>query len=133
MESKIPKEAFPMIGTVENPALFFDGENLFLSYEIAPAAGGGIAILIFYDVIYFEKNPINVDGIMTSRYPVSPWNFTEVTGSDRTAKWRALKPRFWTISFNDRTVEVVFSKVQKVHEIRDVVSPSSALKGFLSS
>ena len=131
MEGARPTENFPLMGTVENPALFSDGRDLFLSYDIAPAAGGGIAILKFSDVIHFEQKPINVEGLGDVASPTKPWDFTEVFGSDRTILWKALEPRFWTISFNDVTVEVVFSKVHKAYETREVVRPSDALAGFL--
>lgn len=131
MEGIQPTETFPLIGTVENPALFSDGRDLFLSYEIAPAAGDGIAILRFSDVIHFEQNPINVEGLRDALFPTKPWDFTEVLGSDRTIRGKAREPRFWTISFNDVTVEVVFSKVHKVHETREIIRPPEALAGFL--
>ncbi|PRA88066.1 hypothetical protein CQ054_06690 [Ochrobactrum sp. MYb29] len=128
-----PPECLPEIGTIENPALFFDGYDLLLAYDIAPVSGGGVAILAFLRVFHFEKNPINVEGLQAARYPVSPWNFTEVTGSDRTERWRSLRPRFWTISFTDVTVEVVFSQVSKVYETRENVQPVIALRRFLAS
>ena len=131
MEGIRPNETFPLIGTVENPAVFSDGRDLLLSYEIAPVAGGGIAILKFSDVIHFEQNPINVEGLKDAVFPAKPWDFTEVFGSDRTTRWKALEPRFWTISFNDVTVEVVFSKVHKAHETREGVRPPDALAGYL--
>jgi hypothetical protein len=133
MESKTPEENFPAIGTIQNPALFFDGYDLLLSYDIAPIAGGGIAILKFLDVIHFENNPINVEGLRNARYPTKAWDFTEIYDSDRTAKWKALSPRFWTISFNDVTVEVIFSEVQIVHETRLAKRPSEALVGLLAT
>ncbi|WP_377191389.1 hypothetical protein [Ruegeria meonggei] len=133
MESKTPQEDFPTIGTNENPAIFFDGSDLLLSYDIAPVAGGGIAILKFFDVIHFEKNPINVEGLRDAKYPTNAWDFTEVCDSDRTAKWKALSPRFWTISFNDVTVEIIFSEVQIVYETRRTESPSEALVRLLTT
>ncbi|MPL74847.1 hypothetical protein SDC9_20666 [bioreactor metagenome] len=133
MKGAHPKETFPEIGTVDVPALFSDGEDLLLSYEVAPVAGGGIAILKFSDVIYFEQNPNNVKGIRNASFPASPWEFTEVFDSDRTTFWTALEPRFWTISFNDVTVEVVFSKVQKVHQTCEAVRPAKALADYLST
>ena len=132
MESKSPQEDLPVIGTVENPAIFFDGSDLMLSYDVAPVAGGGVAILKFSDVIHFEKNPTNVEGLGYAKYPTKAWDFTEVFGSERTTRWKALSPRFWTISFNDVTFEIVFSKVQIVQETRQVVGPSAALVGFLA-
>jgi hypothetical protein len=133
MESKTPQEDFPAIGTVENPAIFSDGSDLLLSYDIAPVAGGGVAILKFSDVIHFEQNPMNVKGLGHAKYPTKAWDFTEVYGSERTTKWKALSPRFWTISFNDVTVEIVFSKVKIVQETRQAVGPSAALVGFLAT
>lgn len=133
MESKRPKENFPAIGTIENPAVFFDGSDLLLSYDIAPVAGGGVAVLKFSDVIYFEKNPINVEGLRNAKYPTKAWDFTEIDESDRTARWKALSPRFWTISFNDVTVEIIFSKVQMIHEARRAETPSEALVRLLGA
>ena len=36
--SKEPREEFPVIGTEEVPAVFFDGDKLLLCYEVAPIA-----------------------------------------------------------------------------------------------
>ena len=33
---KEPREEFPVIGTEEVPAVFFDGDKLLLCYEVAP-------------------------------------------------------------------------------------------------
>lgn len=52
--------------------------------------------------------------------------------SHRTVKWRALSPRFCSISFNDVTVEVVFSDVQLVKETQRPESPSEALVRHLA-
>jgi hypothetical protein len=60
MEGKPPEEVFPAIGTVENPAIFYDGRDLLLCYEVAPVDDGGTVILAFNDVIFFEQNPHNV-------------------------------------------------------------------------
>jgi hypothetical protein len=132
MKSSRPQEEFPSIGTIENPAMFFDGSDLLLSYDIAPVAGGGIAILKFSRVVHFGQIPVNVEGLRDARYPTTAWDFTEVYDSDRTTKWKALLPRFWTISFNDLTVEVVFSDVKIVHETRQVGRPSEALVRLIS-
>jgi hypothetical protein len=133
MKDRSPPEALPAIGTVENPAFFFDGSDLFLSYQTAPVAGGGVAVLQFSDVICFEMNPANVHGLAAYPYPISPWNFTEVLDSDRTTRWRVLTPRFWTISFNDVAVEVVFSDVEKVYEASSDCPPAAALLACLKA
>lgn len=133
MEGRPPQENYPLIGTVQNPVFFFDGCDLLLSYDVAPAAGGGVAILKFSDVIYFEKNAINVEGLRDAPYPIKAWDFTEVRGSERLTKWKALDPRFWTISFNDMSVEIVFQQVQLVQETRQVAQPSETLLGFLTA
>ena len=133
MEGKPPLETFPQIGTIEDPALFCAERTLLLSYELAPVGGGGNAILFFSDVVYFEQNPNNVhEGLRQSVYPVRAWDFTEVFGSDRIKRWGHTPRRFWTISFNDVMVEVVFAKVRLVHEARYEVSPPAALLDFLA-
>lgn len=137
MEGKSPPERFPQIGTVEDPALFRDCErNLLLCYEIAPVDGGGNVILAFSGVVYFEQNPNNVhEGLRDSKYPVRHWDFTEVFGSDRTDRWSSQfsARRFWTISFNDWMVEIVFSSVEQVHRTPEQIAPDAALLGYLTT
>ncbi len=137
MEGRTPPEKFPQIGTVEDPALFRDCDrNLLLSYEIAPVDGGGNAILEFSDVVYYEQNPNNVhEGLRNSKYPVRHWDFTEIWGSDRTDKWSSqhFPRRFWTISFNDWMVEVVFSGVKLVQESREEIAPDAGLLNYLTA
>jgi len=127
------KEAFPRIGTIESPSLFSDGDKLLLSYEVAPVDGGGTVILQFDDVLHFEQNPMNVEGISGARFPTSAWQFTEVLDSDRAQKWQALRPRFWTVSFNDVTVEILFGTVQLAQESKDEVNPGIALMRYLGN
>jgi hypothetical protein len=132
MEGRIPQEVLPRIGTVDAPALFFDGRNLLLAYTIAPISGNGVAILKFWDIIHFECNPVNTRGLATHRYPASPWAFTEVVGSALTEEWQVLHPRFWTISFNDVTVEVLFSEMDIVDRNADGRHPPKALLSYIS-
>lgn len=127
-----PPEDFPAIGTVESPSAFYDGEDLFLSYEIAPVAGGGTAILRFAKVIDFRVLPLNVDGLSRAVHPTRPWRFTEVTGAARTAAWPTLSPRFWTISFTDETVEVLFASVELLVQTETAASPRDALARILA-
>lgn len=129
----VPSENFPAIGTVENPALFYNGSDLLLCYEVAPVEGGGIAVLQFAGVIDLRLNSMNVDGLGSSKYPVQAWSFTEVSGSDKQSRWKAFDPRFWTISFNDQTVEVLFETVDLLLDARDAASPETALRCFLTS
>ena len=132
MEGRSPQEAFPQIGTVEDPAIFYDGRNLLLCYEVAPASDGGNVILSFSDVVFVEQNPNNVpEGLRNSKYPVNAWDFTEVLGTERTERWGTR--RFWTISFNDMMVEIVFSSVRQVHRTRDSVSPGATLLDYLAT
>jgi len=133
MHGEILSEQFPSIGTVTNPAVNYDEINLLLCYKIAPISGGGVAILEFRDIFDFRINPLNVEGLGDSKYPVNAWSFTEVTGADKNYKWSALNPRFWTVSFNDMTIEILFASVKKVMETRDYTSPSIALKKFIVS
>jgi hypothetical protein len=135
MEHRSPPERFPQIGTVEDPAYFRDCEGrLLLCYEIAPADGGGNVILEFSNVVYFEQNPNNVaEGLRNSQYPARAWDFAEVTDSDRNAKWSTayFPRRFWTISFNDWMLEVVFSGVRQVLVTRAPITPDIALMDYL--
>lgn len=135
VEGKRPPEDLPRIGTVRDPSLFFDEDELLLAYEIAPISGGGCAVVWFSGIIHFECNPLNVHGVGMGQetYPTEAWCFTEVLGSDRTEVWAALKPRFWTISFNDRTVEVLFERVELVQVNLSVSTPHEALLSYISS
>lgn len=134
MEGKTPKEGFPQIGTVEKPAIFSDGYDLLVSYEVAPSDGGGSAILAFKDVTYFEKNgDSNVEGLRSAKYPCRPWEFTEVVGSDRNSSSPWFERRFWTISFMDLLIEIVFAEVALVHRAPKPAPPHLALLKFLST
>lgn len=136
MEGQTPPEKFPLIGTVEDPALFRNCHgNLLVSYEIAPVDGGGNAILEFSGVVYYEQNPNNVHGLRDSKYPVRSWEFREVFGSDRTDRWSSefVPRRFWTISFNDWMVEIVFSSVKLVQESREEIAPDAGLINYLTA
>ncbi|WP_174821685.1 hypothetical protein [Ruegeria lacuscaerulensis] len=133
VEGISPAVSFPEIGTVKSPAVFYDGRTVFLSYEIAPVSGGGVAILKFDDVIEFRIDPMNVEGLRAAEFPVKPWDFQEVTGSEKTERWKALKPRFWTISFNDETIEVVFKQVELIDRTHEATAPDAALMELLAS
>jgi hypothetical protein len=115
MQGRRPVESYPSIDTVENPRFLFDGQNLFLAYEVALKEGGGCAILEFSNVLWFEKSPVNIDGLGQLGFPVEAWEFTEVIESAKTKKWAYLNPRFWTASFNDCTILIVFTAVRIVH------------------
>lgn len=111
MQVSSPQEAFPELGTVQNPALLHDGSDAFVCYEASPRAGGGNVVIRFGQVIDFRITPMNVEGLEGCRYPVNPWTFNEIPQCDETAKWKALNPRFWLISFNDVMIEVLFETV----------------------
>ena len=128
-----PVEDFPVIGTVENPAVFYDGRNLFLCYQIAPISGGGNAVLKFQSVLEFHLKPLGADGVRNAEFPVRPWAITEIVGSDKTARKDGRpNPRFWTVSFNEETVEVVFETVELAFQSPAVALPQSTLLRFKS-
>lgn len=132
MEGRSPQESFPQIGTVDDPAIFYEGRNLLVCYEVAPASDGGAVILKFSDVVFVEQNPNNVpEGLQNAKHPVKAWEFTEVSGSEHTERWPTR--RFWTISFNDMMVEIVFSNVRQVHRTHDSVSPGATLLDYLAT
>lgn len=95
--------------------------------------GGGTVILAFSAVVFLEKNPSNVpEGLQGYKYPIFAWGFTEVVGTDRTEKWgKSMPRRFWTISFNDAAVEIVFADVLQVHRSFEPKIPREALLGYL--
>ncbi|MCA1440375.1 hypothetical protein I6F07_09145 [Ensifer sp. IC4062] len=114
MQVSSPQEAFPELGTAANPAVLYDGNDAFVCYEASVRSGGGNVVLKFGDVIDFRIKPVNVEGLKECRYPVNPWAFNEVVGGEETARWKALNPRLWLISFNDVMIEVLFETVSLV-------------------
>ncbi|KQU77006.1 hypothetical protein GFB56_35260 [Ensifer sp. T173] len=114
MQVSTPLEAFPELGSVANPVVFYDGIDALVCYETSPPVGGGNVVLRFGDVIDFRVTPMNVDGLPGCRYPVLPWAFNEVSGGEETARWEVLSPRFWIISFHDVTIDVLFETVSLV-------------------
>ncbi|WP_379063374.1 hypothetical protein ACHMW4_20645 [Mesorhizobium sp. UC22_110] len=127
MQVSIAHEAFPRIGTVLNPAVFFDGEDAFVCYRTSERAEAGNVVLKFGDVIDFRMNPETVEGLKTFRYPVAPWAFNEVVGAEETTRWQVLDPRFWVISFNDVTLEIVFETVSLIHHGEERCPPGTTL------
>ncbi|WP_104825522.1 hypothetical protein [Rhizobium sp. NXC24] len=107
-----PKEDFPEIGTVQNPAVFYDGRDASVCYEPSVRSEGGNVVLKFRGVIDFRITPVNIDGLRDCRYPVNPWAFNEVIGGAETARWHILKARLWIVTFNDLTIEVLFRTVE---------------------
>ncbi|MGO4136790.1 hypothetical protein ACEQ6A_19830 [Rhizobium brockwellii] len=116
MHVSSPQEAFPLIGTVANPAVFYDGNDAFVCYEASMRSGRCNVVLKFGEVIDFRITPMNVEGLRECRYPVNPWAFNEVIGGGETARWQALKPRLWLISFNDIMIEVLFETVALISQ-----------------
>lgn len=126
-----PAEYLPAIGTVENAVVYYDGKNLHLFYQIAPADCDGVAVIKFEHVINFRVHPMDLENLGQTDYPASPWEFTEVYGADKTDYRRGHDGRFWIISFNDETIEVVFRAVKLLFETRETNSPNEALITFL--
>jgi hypothetical protein len=111
MQVAVAKESFPELGTVANPAVLFDGNDVFICYETSARAGGGNVVLKFRDVIDFGITPLNVERLKQCRYPIQPWAFNEILDSEEASQWKALSPRLWLISFNDLTIEILFDTV----------------------
>ena len=131
MQVLSPEEAFPELGTVANPAVIYDGNDAFVCYEASNRAGGGNVVIKFGDVIDFRITPVNAEGLKDCRYPVNPWTFNEVLEAAETRDWTALNPRFWLISFNDVTIEVLFETVSLVSRDTKGGSPHTTLIGIL--
>lgn len=126
-----PLEDFPGVGTVANPAVFFDGSDALVSYEASVRAGGGNVVLRFIDVIDIKITPMNVEGLNACRYRINPWAFNEIIGVEEVAKWSVLHARLWLISFNDLMIEVIFEAVTLVSHDNVYRSPHLALAGVV--
>ncbi|MCV9965799.1 hypothetical protein OIU34_28420 [Pararhizobium sp. BT-229] len=127
-----PPENFPEIGTVSNPAVFFDGEDAFICYEVSSRGGGGNVVLRFSDVIELRLTPMNAEGLKQCRYLVGAWSFNEVIGGEEAAAWKVLEPRFWLITFNDMTIEILFVAVSLVARDREPM-PQASLRKVLET
>jgi len=128
-----PVERFPTIGTVENPAIFGDGESLLVCYAIAEVDHGGTATIEFQDIVSFSCLPLNVDGLHTYNTELSYWDFNEVSGDPRLATSSILSRRLWVISFNDVTLEILFGGMVGLVEVqRTTDRPEAALRRLLS-
>ncbi|OWV77665.1 hypothetical protein ATY77_29760 [Rhizobium sp. R634] len=131
MQVSNPREAFPEIATSANPAVFFDGEDALLCYEAADRTGSSNVVLKFSGVIDIRITPMNVEGLAACRYPVKPWAFNEIVGGEETARWSALKPRLWLISFHDLMIEVIFVSVSFLSREQVREPPHKTLISFL--
>jgi hypothetical protein len=133
MQVVAPQEALPELGTVANPAVFYDGYNAFVCYEASLRAGGGNVVLKFGDVIDFRITPLNVEGLEGCRYPIKPWAFSEILGGEETSQWKVLDPRFWLISFHDVTIEILFDTVSVISHDAEGGSQHKTLIDVLAS
>lgn len=75
MQVSKPGQTFPEFGTLEIPAVLYDGINVFLSYEEFFRLGGGKLALRFGNVINFRTTPENVGGLRRCTHPVHPGGF----------------------------------------------------------
>lgn len=114
MQVIVPREAFPELGTVSNPAVLYDGNDAFVCYEASVRAGRGNVVIKFGEVIDFRVRPMSVEDLKECPYRIRPYAFNEIVGREETSKWRALNPRFWLISFNDVIIEVLFETVSLI-------------------
>src|SRR6478672_1219838 len=100
--SEAPELAIP-----EPPALLSNSSDLWLAYETTAEPRGEIyAVVRFRHVIDHRLSPINDEGIREHAYAAAGlkwYTFNEVVGSAEAARWRALKPRHWVITFKDNT------------------------------
>lgn len=128
-----PAEKLPALGTVENPAIFYDGANALLAYQVAPVDGGGSVVLACDDVFDLRILPLTVESLGEAELPARPWSITEITGSQRTAHWTHLSPRLWTLSFNDELIEIVFHNLSLADHVNDDRLPARVLAEFIAS
>ncbi|MHC1548799.1 hypothetical protein [Phyllobacterium sp. K27] len=128
-----PIEALPELGTVSNPAVLYDGNDAYVCYETSDRTGGGNVVLKFGGVIDFRMTPMTAEGLRECRYPIKPWAFNEVFGGEETMRWRALDPRFWLISFNEVTIEIIFETVSIITHDGEGCTPKDTLLHTLTA
>lgn len=133
MHISIPQEAFPEIGTIQNPAVFYDGQDALVCYEASKRSKGGNVVLKFGRVIDFRITPVTIDGLRDCKYPVNPGAFNEVIGGEETARWPRIKARLWVITFNHVTIEVLFRTVEIVGRLEEDEPQDKALLDTLNA
>jgi hypothetical protein len=131
MHVSIPQEAFPEIGRVQNPAVFYDGRDALVCYE-ASVHSKGYVVLRFGGVIDFRITPVSIDGQRDCSYPVNPGAFNEVIDGPETARWPRLKTRLWIITFNHVTIQALFRTVEIIGRDLDEGPEDRALLNTLN-
>lgn len=127
-----PPENLPDIGTVENPVTFYDGEDVFVAYEVSHRRGGGVAVVAFKGIIDFRITPMTSEGLRQCRYPIKAWRFSEIHNAAEINQWKVLKPRYWFVSFNDVTLEILFEDVTLMLHDTKATSRRQALLNALN-
>ena len=131
-QSSIWKDA-PELAIPDVPALLCDSSDLWLCYAVARTASGRFAIVRFVDVIDHRLSPINDEGLGEHPYAAAGlrfYAFNEITGSDETIEWSALKARHCAVTFKDNTLDVVARDAKVVARDLRASSPTAALLVF---
>lgn len=125
-------QELPGIGTVKNPSVFDeDAQNTYISYEVSPKDGRGCAIIKFSGVILYKNRPITSEGLSNHEYALSPWRFNFLSDTKELSRWGALNPKHWAISFNDVTIDIVFSEFELIFIDKTSSNPTKTLLLFL--
>jgi hypothetical protein len=129
------KEA-PEPTTGDRPALFYDANkgDLWIAYAVARSSPLRYAVVRFAEVIDHRLSPINDEGLGKQPYyraGLQFYSFNEVTGSEETKYWRALRPRHWVVTFQDNTLDVIAEDAQVMARDLEASDPVAALMGWL--
>ena len=116
------------------PATFFDGSRLVVAYEIAPPKCGEHAIACFDGVIEFVLTSVNDEGLGRHRYAnagLQFYSFHEIVNATEVARYKALAPRMWVVTYKDNTLDVLARSLDFVSLDAPGTSAAQALASWL--
>lgn len=128
----------PAIGTVGDPSFIWIDRTAYLAYQIAPADGGGCALLRFLDVIEASIIPLNTEGLSKNtsgpyvpEFPIAPWEINEIRNDEKTIYWKALNARRWQVSFENWTIDLIFEQFELMKIDRNARFPDELMHASL--
>jgi|JI8StandDraft_1071087.scaffolds.fasta_scaffold273970_1 hypothetical protein len=123
---------FPEIGIPNNPIVLYNGGQLLVCYEIS-LTDNKFAVIEFEGMIEYKVTPINDEGIGKHKYAkfgLNWYSIHEITNIEEIDYWKSIKPKYWVFTFQDRTVEVLGTKINIVNNDCDVVKLKSIVSDF---
>jgi hypothetical protein len=124
----------PELAIPENPAIFSDGNGLWLAYETTKEPRGDIyAVIHFRHVIDHRLSPINDEGLGEHVHAAAGlkwYTFHEVLNSSETNRWSAIHARYWVVTFKEVTLDVI---AETATVVADTVLANNATEALLST